>query len=146
MYLDVAARLPRDATTVGIVRAVVTQTLRLYGVDDDCVEDIRLAISEACTNVIEHAVGDDDYEVQVRFDEDRCTISVRDAGGGFDAATLEGTMPSPYSARGRGVAIMRAVMDSVDLDPVPQRGSVLTLVRALTFRGDSPLAHLRRRQ
>ena len=143
MKLDVAVCLPQEAATIALIRKAVTNTLTLFGVSDRCVEDIRLALSEACTNVIDHATIQDEYEVRVQVDDDRCAISVKNAGDGFDAVGLEGEMPSEHSARGRGVAIMRAVMDRVDLTSEPEAGTIVHLVKALTLRDDGPMARLR---
>ncbi|MCA1710022.1 MAG: ATP-binding protein [Actinobacteria bacterium] len=102
MHLEFGVSLPRDAETVGIVRAVVTSALVSFGVTPNCVDDIRLALSEACTNVVEHAAADDEYEVRLEVDETRCAISVKNTGIGFDATALAGVMPDGNSPRGRG--------------------------------------------
>ena len=146
MKLDVAICLPQEAETVALIRGAVTNTLSLFGIQDECIEDIRLALSEACTNVIEHAAADDEYEVRVEVDDVRCEISVKNAGDGFDFAGLNGEMPSGRSARGRGVAIMQAVMDQVRFTSEPRDGTIVHLVKELAFREGGPMDRLRRRQ
>jgi serine/threonine-protein kinase RsbW len=146
MRIDVAVCLPQEAETVALIRGAVTSTLSLFGVDEECVEDIRLALSEACTNVIEHAHATDEYEVRVQVDDDRCEISVKNAGDGFDFAALEGQMPGGESARGRGVAIMRAVMDQVRFSSEPREGTIVHLVKQLDVRDGGAMDRLRRRQ
>jgi serine/threonine-protein kinase RsbW len=144
--VDVAISLPQEVETVALIRRAVTNTLSVFGVEDDCVEDIRLALSEACTNVIEHAGVDDEYEVRVEVDDARCEISVKNQGDGFDFAALDGEMPDGDSARGRGVAIMRAVMDQVRFSSEPREGTIVHLVKQLGVRGGSAMDRLRRRQ
>lgn len=139
MLIDMAVCLPQEATTVALVRTAISNTLTLIGVEAECVDDIALAVSEACTNVIQHAATDDEYEVAVRVDADRCTISVKNTGGGFDAKALAGTMPDPDSPRGRGVAIMHTLMDGIDFVSSPEAGTIVNLVRNLKFRADGPL-------
>jgi len=146
MRLDVAICLPQETETVGLIRGAVTSTLSLFGVEDECVEDIRLALSEACTNVIEHAHADDEYEVRIEVDDTQCEISVKNQGNGFDFASLDGHMPEGESARGRGVAIMRAVMDQVRFSSEPLEGTIVHLVKQLSVREGGPLDRLRRRQ
>lgn len=143
MKLDIAICLPQEAKSVALIRAAVTNTLLLFGVDDECVEDIRLAVSEACSNVVEHATASDEYEVQVEVDDERCAISVKDTGGGIDAAALEGVMPDEDSSRGRGVAIMRAAMDHVEFRSEPTAGTIVRLIKAIRLRPDGPMARLR---
>ena len=146
MRLDVAVCLPQETETVALIRGAVTSTLALFGVEDECVEDIRLALSEACTNVIEHAGADDEYEVRVEVDDTHCEISVKNAGDGFDFAALDGHMPDGKSARGRGVAIMQAVMDQVRFSSEPREGTIVHLVKRLAVREGGPMDRLQRRQ
>ena len=117
----------------------MTNTLTVFGVDDDCIDEIRLALSEACTNVVQHVEPADEYEVRLEVDDEQCAISVTNTGNGFDAVDLRGVMPGADSARGRGVAIMRSVMDHVEFRSVPEAGTVVHLVKTLTFRPDAPL-------
>jgi serine/threonine-protein kinase RsbW len=137
VILDVAVCLPQEAQTVGLIRAVVRQGLQALGATQECVDDICLALSEACTNVIDHAVADDEYVVRLQADEDRCVLSVKNTGPGFDAGSLSDTLPDPSSARGRGVAIMHAVMDQVAFGSEPEAGTILHLVKTLSFEPGS---------
>lgn len=143
MKLEFAVCLPRDAETAGLVRRVVANALITFGVTPGCVDDIRLALSEACTNVIDHAAADDEYEVRLEVDETRCSISVRNTGIGFDATALAGVMPDVDSPRGRGVAIMRAVMDSVEFVPEPETGTIVHLVKTLSVDSGAAFSRLR---
>ncbi|MFD0854750.1 ATP-binding protein, partial [Actinomadura adrarensis] len=49
--------LPREALSIPVIRRVLGEALRGLGVSEDCVADILVATSEACTNVIQHARG-----------------------------------------------------------------------------------------
>lgn len=144
MNFEFAICLPRDAETIGLVRHVVTTALRSFGVTEECSDDIRLALTEACNNVIDHASVDDEYEVRLEITEKRCTMSVVNTGIGFDAAALAGVMPDPTSPRGRGVAIMRAVMDGVEFRSEPSARTIVNLVKQIELESDAPLARLRR--
>ena len=94
--------------------------------------------------MIEHAAADDEYEVSLHVDEERCAISITNTGDAFDASSLAHAMPDTTSVRGRGVAIMRAVMDTVEFTSEPEKGTLVHLVKALTIDPDAPLARLRR--
>ena len=145
MLLDVAVCLPKEALTVSLIRSVVRHALRTFGVTGDCIDDICLGLSEACNNVVDHAVPDDEYEVRLQVDQARCAISVRNTGEGFDAEALADVMPNPGSPRGRGVAIMRAVMDQVDFRSEPEAGTIVHLTKGLTAEPGAPLDRLRRK-
>ena len=56
------------------------------GVEADCVSDIEIALTEACTNVLDHVGADDEYDVTLQVRDDLCVIEVIDTGHGFDAA------------------------------------------------------------
>lgn len=143
MRFEIALCLPRDAETVAVARDMVVAMLHNLGVTTDCIEDIRLALSEACTNVIEHAHATDEYEVQLVVDDDRCAIEVTDAGHGFDPERVDGHMPPPRSPDGRGLALMQALVDRVDFTSEPKAGTIVHLVKRLTLVPDSPLHQFR---
>lgn len=142
MKIDMALCLPRDAETVAVVRDVAIGALSNLGVREDCVDDIRLALSEACTNVIDHSGVDDEYEVRLVVEDTKCEMRVIDAGGGLDFTKLGGTMPDPMSARGRGMAIMHAVVDAVNFTSEPESGTMVHLVKQLELEPGGTLARL----
>ncbi len=146
MHLDVALCLPHEAETVSLIRGVIAGALQKLGITEDCMHDITLALSEACTNVVDHADPDDEYEVRLQVDDDRCEISVANTGAGFDAASLRGIPAEVSSERGRGVSIMDAVMDRVDFVSEPESGSIVHLVKMLDLLPDGPMARLARRR
>ena len=133
-----------DAETVGLIRNVATSALRAFGVTEECTFDIQLALTEACNNVVDHAGVDDEYEVRLQITENQCCISVVNTAAGFDATGLDGEMPDPSSARGRGVAIMWAVMDAVEFTSEPSARTIVNLVKALDLEPDAPLARMGR--
>lgn len=143
MNLDVAICLPQEAETVSLIRGVIANALGTFGVDPDCIDDISLALSEACTNVLDHAADDDMYEVRLDVDDERCVISVKNASDGFDAENLGDELPDESSPRGRGVVIMRAVMDHVEFTSEPEIGTIVRLVKQLTLVDGGPLDRLR---
>lgn len=142
MKIEVALCLPRDATTVALTRRVIVAALGELGITRPCVDAIRLALSEACTNVIEHSSIDDEYEVRLVVDDDRCEITVIDTGKGFDPGRADGGFPAPDSPGGRGLAIMRAVMDTTSFESEPERGTLVHLTKALELTPDGALRSL----
>ena len=144
MKLEVALSLPQEAETVAIVRAMVANTMKSLGVTDSCVDDVVLALSEACTNVVEHAAPQDEYVVRLELDDHRCAISVTNTGTGFDAEGLGDEPAGVDSERGRGVAIMHAVMDHVSFRSEPERGTIVHLVKTIDIDPDGPIARIRR--
>jgi serine phosphatase RsbU (regulator of sigma subunit)/anti-sigma regulatory factor (Ser/Thr protein kinase) len=100
---------PADSSTLRAVRHVLRRWLAKWSVDDDTAYDITVAVQEACTNAVDHAYGPGtgEYEVDAAYDDGAIVISVRDNGSWRE---------SRGSHRGRGLPIMRALMDSVEIE------------------------------
>ncbi|MBW3606200.1 MAG: ATP-binding protein [Actinobacteria bacterium] len=115
--IELQLTLPRDARYVGVLRRVAESLLAGLDVPEESVDDVAVALSEACGNVIRHAEGTAEYGVQLSVTDDHCSIEVCDLGPGFDPATLD-EMPAelddvPGAERGRGVPLLKALMDDL---------------------------------
>ena len=134
--------LPRDRASVPVVRHLLHSSMERLGVERECLDDMELAVTEACTNVLQHATGsDDDYEVAVEVNESMCEIRVTDGGAGFDhAAVGEGAPGSAES--GRGIQLMNALVDKVQFLSRPQAGTIVHLVKELELRDNAVLRSL----
>ena len=133
--------LPTDELSVPVVRHICSYALEEVGVREQCMSDISIALTEACTNVLDHAEQDGEaYEVQISIDDERCTIRVKDAGGGFDfdgrsrEPRVDGTAES-----GRGLELMRGVVDKVKFVSKPEDGMIVHLEKELEFNDDHPV-------
>lgn len=136
--LELAVALPRESHSVPVVRRLSAQALRAFGVTADDIEDVELAITEACANVVEHAADSDTYEVNIELAADRCAITVIDRGYGFDAATIR-DQEDDSSEDGRGLTLMRALVDNLDFASEPMVGAVVHMVKALRYDRTHPL-------
>jgi serine/threonine-protein kinase RsbW len=134
--------LPRDALSVPVVRRVLNSTMQTLGVAEDCLTDIEIALTEACTNVLDHATAGDEYEVVAGLDDNRCVIDVVDTGRGFDADHLGRVEADPSAEEGRGIQLIRALVDRVHFRSRPERGMVVHLEKQLEFAEGSPLQRL----
>lgn len=131
MEVTLSLALPRDSYSVPLARRVLSGALRLLGVAEGVIADIELALTEAVTNVLDHADTTDSYEVVAGIRGDLCVIEVIDRGGGFDGSAY-GLEPAGESAEsGRGVQIMRALVDHVSFTSRPQVGMVVHLEKRL---------------
>ncbi len=138
MEIALALNLPRDEMSVPVARRIVDASMRTVGVAGPCVDDVSLALTEACTNVLQHSGPGDEYEVTVRLTDDVCAIEVTDLGRGFDAHSLADAPPED-AERGRGVALMRRLVDRVHFESKPESGSVVHLEKVLEYEGGSLL-------
>src|ERR1700735_4162728 len=74
--INMVLHLPRDTASVPVTRQVLDGCLKTLGVTPDTRDDIALALTEACANVIQHAGPGEEYEVQVRAGNHKCAIEV----------------------------------------------------------------------
>jgi serine/threonine-protein kinase RsbW len=79
---------PRDTISVPVMRHVLGDTLRKLGLAEESVSDLLLAVTEACTNVLQHSGPGRGYEVVAIVGKNRCVLEVVDAGRGFDPTWL----------------------------------------------------------
>ncbi|WP_433610389.1 ATP-binding protein [Dactylosporangium sp. CA-139114] len=130
MEVRLSLSLPRDTTTVPLTRRVLDAALAVFAVTTDCREDIGLAVGEACANAVQHAENGTDYEVTVTIHEDRCIIDVVDEGMGLDSVAPKDVGPDAES--GRGLKIIHALADMVELRRRQPHGMALRIVKLLT--------------
>ncbi len=91
---------PRESLSVPVMRRVLGDTLSRLGVDEDCAGDLLLAVTEACTNVLQHGGPSHRYEVVASIGRGGCVVDVRDSGRGFDPGRLATRrLPAQLSAR-----------------------------------------------
>jgi serine/threonine-protein kinase RsbW len=67
------------------MRRVLGDTLGKLGMDDSCIGDILLAVTEACSNVVRHAGPGRRYEVVAHVGSTRCLLEIVDGGRGLDS-------------------------------------------------------------
>ena len=99
----------------------------------DKIEEVKLALIEACLNAFEHS-DSQDGRIDVNFDigDDGLTISISDHGGGFDPedvkVEVEKRRAGGERRRGWGLTIMQELMDEVKIDS-DDKGTTITLVK-----------------
>jgi serine/threonine-protein kinase RsbW len=136
--------IPARPEYVGLARLVVSSLASSRrALADDRIDDLKLAVSEACTNAIEaHADLDVDERVIVRWREtdDQLEVQVEDRGRGFDPESLPEHPPVTDPERlnferGLGIPLIRTLVDEVQFDP----SEAGTAVRMVMFCGPADL-------
>ncbi len=134
MEIKLTLALPRDEFSVPVARRVLSRAMDVLGVEEVVVADIELALTEACTNVLDHAGEGDEYEVSAGIDGDVCVIEVVDrADTAFDGSRLGLQEADSGAEQGRGIQLMRALVDKVEFTSRPQTGTVVHLEKALRW-------------
>lgn len=144
MRVDIVLCLPRDDSTVPFLRHVATFALHELGVVAHAIDDVALALTEACANVVRHSGVDEEYEVRLSVEDTWCEISVVDTGHGFDSSSLAVAMPDSSEEQGRGLALMQALVDDVRFESRPESGTTVHLVKEIPLRVDGPLGRFNR--
>jgi len=138
MEIALSLRLPRDRQSVTVARHIVRHAVEELGVDPECVHDLELSLSEACTNVL-HSDSGDPYDVRLDLEDERCVIRVLDVGRGLDRALLPQAMPGGEAERGRGLLLMAALVDRVRFNVKPHDGTIVSMEKALVYADRSLL-------
>lgn len=125
--------IPARAEYVALARLVVSAMAASTGsLADDQVDDLKIAVSEACTNAIEaHVNRAVDDRVTLRWSEggDRLQVQIDDCGPGFDPSQLPEHPPVTDPERlnferGLGIPLIRTLVDEVSFDPSDSGTSV----------------------
>jgi len=121
----VELEIPARPEYIALVRLVVSSLASGRRVlADERIDDLKLAVSEACTNAIEaHGALDTEERVRVRCQDgdDRFEVSIDDRGEGFDPASLPEHPPVTDPERlnferGLGIPLIRTLVDEVRFD------------------------------
>jgi serine/threonine-protein kinase RsbW len=130
---EVRLTIPAKAEYVLLGRLALSGIMRMRPLEDETVNDLKLAVTEACTNSVRHAYGDGSGSVDIVYElhDDRLVVEVSDDGTGFDPDELEDS--GELTEGGLGIAIIRALVDDFEVvGHVDGGGSSLRFVKFLT--------------
>ncbi len=126
-----------DNRLLALVRHVAQTAAELAGISQRAAYDVALAVNEACSNVIEHAYEGQEgspLTLSCRIVEDGLELRVRDEGKPFDFSAVPDLPPEEIREGGRGVFLIRRLMDDVASSPLEGGGTELRM-----FKRRSPL-------
>jgi serine/threonine-protein kinase RsbW len=130
---EVRLTIPARAEYVLLGRLALSGITRMRPLDDETVNDLKLAVTEACTNSVRHAYGENGGTVDIVYElhDDRLVVVVSDDGAGFDPSELEEA--GELTEGGLGIAIIRALVDEFEVgERGDGTGSRLRFVKFLT--------------
>jgi serine/threonine-protein kinase RsbW len=107
--------IPAKAEYITLARLALSGLSGLRPLSEEALRDMKLAVTEACTNSVRHGYNDGDGIVEVVYElqPDRLVVEVADDGPGFDAAG-DRPMGDGLAEGGLGIAIIRAVSDEFE--------------------------------
>ena len=128
----ITMKVPGKPEYVGTVRLAVSHTASRRGFDIDAIEDIKVAVSEACTNIVCHAHENPNFTYEVFIDiSEAFTVTVKDEGVGFGLDEYTPPVPGESRGSGMGIYIIKALMDEVEIQSEPGAGTCIRMVKHL---------------
>jgi len=125
--------IPCHPRYLGVARLLVGGLGAQAGLSVDDVDDLKVAVSEAVTNVMDHAYGGGtEGRVLVRYRPaaGELAVEIEDTGAGFDPARLpSGGPPKPGPEGGLGLYLVRELTDSMKIESAPGSGTKITITK-----------------
>ena len=130
---EVRLTIPAKPEYITLGRLALTGISRLRPLDEETLGDLKLALTEACSNSVRHAYANGAGEVEIRYElhPDRLVIEVVDDGEGFDPSA-EREEGDDLVEGGLGIAIIRSIADELEIGAGDGgRGSRLRFAKSL---------------
>ena len=129
--------IPAKPEYITLGRLALTGLVRLRPepLSQEVLGDLKLALTEACTNSVRHAYAGGDGSVQILYElhSDRLVVEVTDDGNGFEPPARPGVVldGQELNEGGLGIAIIEALADELEIREREQGGSSLRFVKLL---------------
>lgn len=115
---------------VSIIRLTTSGIANKVGFCIDDIEDLKVAISEACTNAIKHSL-DDRFTIIYSMIENGLTIEIIDNGKGYDRSTVSEPDIDNLKESGMGLFIIESLMDEVIVESQEGKGTSIKMTKYL---------------
>ena len=120
-------KIPCKEEFAAIVRAQAEAIARRLHYDEEQVNDIITAVGEACDNSIEHGCSEKGVDVHYTITKEELIVEVIDYGKGFDPTGKGEDYPDLFAERGRGIFIMKNLVDRVEIKSAIGCGSAVLI-------------------
>lgn len=115
---------------VSIIRLTTSGIANKVGFCIDDIDDLKVAISEACTNAIKHSL-DDRFTIIYSMIENGLTIEIIDNGKGYDRSTVSEPDIDNLKESGMGLFIIESLMDEVIVESQEGKGTSIKMTKYL---------------
>ncbi len=133
--------LPNESARLGEIRRFVTGFLADIRGPVEISQDVLLAVGEAAANAARHGrrqEGRSEVRVGVKLDGTDVVVTIADDGSGFDMNEVNARERDRFAAGGRGLFLMRELMDSVTFETSGQGTKVV--IRHTVFPPGTPMS------
>jgi serine/threonine-protein kinase RsbW len=125
--------IPAKPEYIALGRLALTGLERFRAFPDGMLGDMKLALTEACTNSVQHAYdgGEGIVEILYELHSDRLVVEVTDSGEGFEPGDPALRDPEELAESGLGIAIIEALTDELEIADRNGGGSRLRFMKRL---------------
>lgn len=134
MNEKVTITIPSHPRYLSVVRAVTARIGAVCGINDSVTDGIKLAVDEACSNVIKHAYrGDIGKKIVVKYKVTKKSfeVTIEDNGIKSDVESMKGRDLDDLKPGGLGIHFIRKIFDVFELDSRKKDGNRLRLIKYL---------------
>lgn len=135
----VSLKVPSHPKYLSLIREVTAGVGLMHGLGQDVVEQIKLAVDEACANVIKYAYrGDTEKRIVVRYkvSRGRFEVVIEDSGIKADARVIAGRKLEDVRPGGLGIHFIARCFDVFEFDGRKKNGNRLRLIKYLKERNE----------
>ena len=129
-YETIKMEISANPEYVSIIRLTTSGIANKVGFCLDDIEDLKVAISEACTNAIKHSL-DDKFLVEFSILNNGLSIEVQDKGTGYDVDSLQEPDLANPKEGGLGLFIIKTLMDEVNTISNTDEGTTIKMTKYL---------------
>lgn len=129
-YETIKMEISANPEYVSIIRLTTSGIANKVGFCIDDIEDLKVAISEACTNAIKHSL-DEKFIIIYSIIENGLTIEVIDNGKGYDRSSVSEPDINNLKEGGMGLFIIEALMDEVRVESQQGKGTSIKMTKYL---------------
>ena len=129
-YETIKMEITANPAYVSIIRLTTSGIANKVGFCMDDIEDLKVAVSEACTNAIKHS-SDDRFTIIYTMIENGLTIEIIDNGNGYDTSSINEPDIENLKESGMGLFIIEALMDEVSIESKEGIGTSIKMTKYL---------------
>ena len=133
--LNISSSKEDTAEYMSVIRLTTSAVASKVGFDIEEIDDVKVAIGEACNNIIRHGLdeGKECFNIEYSIYEDKLTISVKDDGCGFDTSEIkepkiDGNVEK-LDESGLGIFIIKSLMDEVTINSDKENGTEIIMTK-----------------
>ena len=137
--LEMSLSIPCASEFVGVVRLAISGLATRMNFNIEEIEDIKISVSEACTNAIQHAYpnlknpNDGKIDITATIFSDRLEVIVRDYGVGFNLLNIGTTEKQEKSQEkfglGLGLTFIKSLMDDTHFQSISGKGTTIHMIK-----------------